>query len=99
MAGAAVCRTIVSLRIRAGQRQLLVGRRGGIHRSSSGYVNDIPGSRYYARHVVGRFSRLDNLAGMLDPFHAAQFYVDSPQPRQLMKLLSEIDVELLKQSR
>ncbi len=60
------------------------------------YVNDIPGSRYFARYVVGKFSKLGNAASMLDPFQVAQVYADSPVPRGLEKLISEVDAELAK---
>lgn len=63
------------------------------------YVNEIHGSRYFARYVVGQFSRLDNAALMLDPFQIAQDYVESPVPRQLKKLLDEVDAELTKRSK
>jgi hypothetical protein len=61
------------------------------------YVNDIEGSRYFARYVVGRFSKLLNPSTMLDPFEAAREYVDSPPPRDLEKLTEMIDAELAKQ--
>lgn len=63
------------------------------------YVNEIHGSRYFARYVVGQFSRLGNAALMLDPFQIAQSYVESRAPRQLEKLLAEVDAELTKQSK
>jgi hypothetical protein len=58
------------------------------------YVNEIQGSRYFARYVVGQFSRLGSAALMIDPFQIAQSYVDSPVPRRLEELLAEVDAEL-----
>jgi hypothetical protein len=58
------------------------------------YVNEIEGSRYFARYVVGRFARLKNPASMLDPFEVARVFVDTPPPRHLQGLLSEVDGEL-----
>lgn len=60
------------------------------------FVNDIEGTRYFCRYVVGRFSTLDNLNSMVDPFEVAQGYVDSGVPRQLDELLAEIELELTK---
>lgn len=58
------------------------------------YVNDIQGSRYFGRYVVGRFSRLSNPRAALDPFLIAQAYVDAPVPRHLVKSLAEVDTDL-----
>jgi hypothetical protein len=63
------------------------------------YVNEIEGSRYFARYVVGRFSKLTNMVPMLDPFEVAQTFVDSPTPRQLEVLLGEVDAELIEIAR
>ncbi|WP_139382849.1 hypothetical protein [Luteibacter sp. 22Crub2.1] len=58
------------------------------------YVNDIQGSRYFARYVVGRFLDLNNSALMIDPFFVAQSYVDSSAPRNLEEMLSAVNAEL-----
>jgi len=58
------------------------------------YVNDISGSTYCGRYVVGQFSTLNNSALMLDPFEIAQAYVNEPMPRTLARLLEEVDSEL-----
>lgn len=58
------------------------------------FVNEIQGSRYFGRYVVGRFTRLNSLVPMLDPFLAAESYVDAAIPRSLEKLLMEVDAEL-----
>ncbi|MGN8064571.1 hypothetical protein ACTJK4_23180 [Ralstonia sp. 22111] len=63
------------------------------------YVNDIQGSRYFGRYVVGRFARLNSSTPMLDPFLVAQDYVDAPVPRYLEKCLTEVDVELVQVSK
>jgi hypothetical protein len=58
------------------------------------FVNEVAGSRYFGRYVVGRFARLGNQALMLDPFQVAQTYVDTPMPRSLGNLLVEVEGEL-----
>jgi hypothetical protein len=62
------------------------------------YVNEIQGSRYFGRYVVGRFARLNNSIPMLDPFPIAQDYVDAPVPRHLVKTLAEVEAELTRVS-
>jgi hypothetical protein len=59
------------------------------------YVNDICGSRYYARYVVGKFANLGNHAAMIDPFAVADVFVKQQVPRELQRLLSEVDRELM----
>ena len=59
------------------------------------YVNDIEGSRYFGRYVVGKFEKTGNLAAMIDPFEIAQAYVDNAVPRKLTTLLSEVESELV----
>lgn len=59
------------------------------------YVNEIEGSRYFGRYVVGQFASLKNMVPMLDPFQIAQAYVDTPIPRHLEILLKEVDTELV----
>lgn len=61
------------------------------------YVNDIENSRYFGRYVVGRFSGLNNAALMLDPFQISHSYVDETVPRNLVKILDEVDLELVRQ--
>lgn len=58
------------------------------------YVNDIEGSKYFGRYVVGRFPSFHRPTLMLDPFEVAQAYVDTPPPRQLDDLLAEVEAEL-----
>ncbi len=58
-------------------------------------VNDIPGSRYFARYVVGRFQGANSLQMMLDPFEMAIEYVDTPVPRPLQTLIDAASVELM----
>jgi hypothetical protein len=80
------------LLLRVGQfiGEFFVQKYGG-----SWFVNEIEGSRYFARYVVGRFSRLNSMAPMLDPFQIAKTFVDTPVPRRLEALLSEVDAELI----
>lgn len=59
------------------------------------YVNEMQGSRYFGRYVVGKFSRLRNASLMLDSFQIAQAYIEEQMPRQLQKLLNEVDAELV----
>jgi hypothetical protein len=59
------------------------------------YVNDVKGSKYFARYVVGRFPRLPNSGTMLDPFEVAQAFVDSDRPRKLSELLDEVDAAVM----
>ena len=63
------------------------------------YVNEIQGSRYFGRYVVGKFSGLNNPIPMLDPFSIAQDYVDARAPRYLRKLLTDAEDELIRYSR
>lgn len=58
------------------------------------YVNDVAGSRYFARYVVGQFASLSKPGVMLDPFEVAQAYVDAKAPRELDMLLSEVEAQL-----
>lgn len=60
------------------------------------YVNDIEGSKYFGRYVVGRFASFQKPTLMLDPFELAQAYVDTAPPRQLEDLLAEVDGALRK---
>lgn len=59
------------------------------------YVNEIVGSRYFGQYVVGRFVNLGNMALMVAPFQIAQAYIEESMPRQLEKLLIEVDAELI----
>lgn len=58
------------------------------------HVNEIFESRYFGRYVVGKFSLGGNSASMIDPFEIAQVFVDSPAPRKLTALLSEVETEI-----
>jgi len=62
----------------------------------SWFLNDIPGSRYFARYVVGHFARVKSPNAMIDPFYVASVYVDDPPGRDLHGLLREIEAELVK---
>ncbi|MDQ0610652.1 hypothetical protein QFZ83_004823 [Variovorax sp. W1I1] len=59
------------------------------------YVNDVKGSRYFARYVVGRFPRMPNSGTMLDPFEVARAFVDSACPRRLSDFLEEVDAAVM----
>ena len=58
------------------------------------FVNDIAGSRYFARYVVGGFRNISPSTAMLDPFLIAQEFVDTPVPRSLSALIASADGEL-----
>ena len=58
------------------------------------FVNDIEGSKFFARYVVGRFTARVQPNAMIDPFDAAQAYVDGPAPRNLDSVLNEIEHDL-----
>lgn len=58
------------------------------------YVNDIEGSKYFARYVVGKFTVLNSPLPMVDPFSVAQQYVDTPVPRKLEELVAVVTAEL-----
>lgn len=58
------------------------------------FVNDVPGSRYFARYVVGGFANISPSSAMLDPFLIAQIIVDTPVPRSLSALIASADREL-----
>jgi hypothetical protein len=58
------------------------------------YVNEIEGSRYYARYVVGKFWQAVNPNVMVDPFLIAEDYVQQSVPRNLQALLVETETEL-----
>lgn len=58
------------------------------------YVEETPGARYFARYVVGQFSVAVASHLVIDPMHVAQFYVDSPMPRDLEGLVREVEREL-----
>ena len=62
--------------------------------SGSWHANAISGSRFFGRYVVGKFSKIQNTASMIDPFEIAQFYIDSAAPRRLVELLAEVEKEL-----
>jgi hypothetical protein len=58
------------------------------------YVNDLPGSRYFSRYVVGKFSKWNHPTLMIDPFEVSKIYVETPVPRRLENLLKEVEREL-----
>ena len=59
------------------------------------YVNDVRGSKYFGRYVVGRFPRMPTSGMMLDPFEVAQAFVDSARPRRLGDFLNEVDAAVM----
>ena len=58
------------------------------------FVNDINESRYFARYVVGRFSRNSRQYAMIDPFEIAQSYIDSDRPRDFLRFMAQVSEEL-----
>ena len=59
------------------------------------YVEESPGAKYFARYVVGQFSVSVASHLVIDPLHVAQFYVDSPVPRDLESLVRSVELELV----
>lgn len=59
------------------------------------FVNDIENSRFFGKYVVGRFSRNSLGNATIDPFQIAQEYVDLKCPRNLIRLLGEVESELV----
>ena len=58
------------------------------------FLNEVPDSRYFLQYVVGQFTQLENSNAMLDPFQVAADLVDTPAPRDLAQLLTEMESEL-----
>ncbi len=58
------------------------------------YLNEVQGSRYFGRYVVGKFTSLNNPALMLDPFQVSREYTEQQTPRKLEQLLTEVDTEI-----
>ena len=58
------------------------------------FVNDIEGSKFFTRYVVGRFTARVRPNAMIDPFDAAQACVDRPIPRSLDSVLNGIEHDL-----
>lgn len=58
------------------------------------FVNDIPGSRFFARYVVGGFGSKAIPNGQIDPLEVATAYADSPIPRDLIGLIASVEREL-----
>jgi hypothetical protein len=61
------------------------------------YVNEISGSRYFARYVIGQFDRAMNPNLMIEPFEVARDFVDSTVPRNLKQLVSEVEQAVVAQ--
>lgn len=59
-------------------------------------VNDVKGSKSFARYVVGRFSKFPSGGSMIDPFEVSFAFVDSARPRKLGDFLNEIDDSVAK---
>ena len=57
------------------------------------YVDEVEGSRFFARYVVGRFRSPMAPAAMVDPSVIAQTFVDTSPPRSLRRLLDEADAK------
>jgi hypothetical protein len=57
-------------------------------------VNEVPGSRYFARRVVGGFDRPPNPNAMVDPFEVAQACLAEPPVRSLQLFLANIESEI-----
>jgi len=64
--------------------EVLVQRLGGCW-----LVNEDPGSRTFARYVVGEFSQISNHRAVVDPFEVAIEYLHTPPPRELRGLVDD----------
>lgn len=58
------------------------------------FVNDDPGSKSFARYVVGRFAALGGSQARVDPFAVAADYVSALPGADLAVLLAEVDTAL-----
>jgi hypothetical protein len=58
------------------------------------FLNDIPGSRYFLRYVVGKCARLRNSNAMVDPLLVADSLLAEPPGRRLSKIMEEVCAEL-----
>jgi hypothetical protein len=58
------------------------------------FLNEVPGSRYFGRYVVGRFVRAPNFNAMIDPLAVAHAYISEPPGRSLTGLLESVQGEL-----
>jgi hypothetical protein len=63
--------------------------------SGKWFFNEITGSRFFGRYVVGQFSRATNALAMIDPYGIASDYLSLPPGRDLERLLNEVEVEIL----
>jgi hypothetical protein len=70
--------------------ECLIQRFGGGH----WFVNDIPGSLYFAHYVVGRFPAPVNPDAMVSPTEAAAYLARLPAGRDLASFVSEICTEV-----
>jgi hypothetical protein len=59
-------------------------------------VNDVKGSKSFARYVVGRFSKFPNGELMVDPFEVSFAFVGSARPRKLGDFLNEVEDSVVK---
>ena len=65
---------------------VLVQRLGG-----AWFLNDVPDTRYFARYVVGRFSRAPRAT--VEPFEVAIALLSMPLGRDLVELVAEVERE------
>jgi hypothetical protein len=59
-------------------------------------VCDAPGSRLFARYVVGRFRRVSNPAAIADPVEVVAAYLSEPPGHDLVRMLETVGGELLR---
>jgi len=58
-------------------------------------VNDIKGSEFYARYVVGAFPGSKAMTAMVDPFSLSQNYMQTPPGRDLVAIVKEAEKQLV----
>jgi hypothetical protein len=59
------------------------------------YVYEVVDSPFFARYVVGKFEKISDPGMMIDPYEIAHSFIESPIPRELSPLLSQVLSDLL----
>ncbi len=71
-----------------------IGELFAVEYQGSWFINETPGSRHFARYVVGRFGGFRNGGALIDPFEIAAEYLGKPPGRDLEGLVEEVRAEL-----
>jgi hypothetical protein len=62
--------------------------------SGSWSVNDIEGSRYFGRYVVGNFAKVSNRHAQVDPYEIGMDALKTSPPTSLAIILNHVEGEL-----